>query len=73
MHINGIHHCTLRYRQLRHLHDQLKKVFSPDTLPEFPSKKFLPLNALEVEDRRLTLEKYLQSSKEYLQVAFSSV
>ncbi|XP_046632550.1 sorting nexin-17-like [Daphnia pulicaria] len=61
VHINGNHHCTLRYKQLRHLHDQLKKLFSHDTIPEFPSKKLLPLTTLQLEERRLYLEKYLQS------------
>lgn len=63
IHINGNHHCTLRYKQLRHLHDQLRKIFSHDTIPEFPSKKLLPLTTLQLEERRLHLEKYLQSSK----------
>lgn len=61
IHINGIHHCTLRYKQLRHLHEQLRRLFSQETLPEFPSKRLLPLNSLQIEDRRLHLEKYLQS------------
>jgi len=61
IHINGVHHCTLRYRQLRHLHDQLKKLFSAETIPEFPSKKLLPLSPLQTEERRLQLEKYIQS------------
>ena len=63
IHINGIHHCTLRYKQLRHMHDQLRVLFSYETLPEFPSKKLLPLSTPQVEERRLLLEKYLQSSK----------
>ena len=63
IHINGIHHCTLRYKQLRHMHDQLRVLFSYETLPEFPSKKLLPLSPPQVEERRLLLEKYLQSSK----------
>ena len=45
------------------MHDQLRALFSFETLPEFPSKKLLPLNPLQVEERRLQLEKYLQSSK----------
>jgi len=61
IHINGIHHCTLRYKQLRHMHDQLRVLFSYETLPEFPSKKLLPLSPPQVEERRLLLEKYLQS------------
>ena len=40
----------------------MKKLFSHDTIPEFPSKKLLPLTTLQLEERRLYLEKYLQSS-----------
>lgn len=70
VHINGNHHCTLRYKQLRHLHDQLKKLFSHDTIPDFPSKKLLPLTTLQLEERRLYLEKYLQSRNLHISFIF---
>ncbi|XP_071441173.1 sorting nexin-17 isoform X2 [Hetaerina americana] len=60
LHINGAFHCTLRYRQLHHLHEQLKREFNTNTLPYFPSKKILPLTPNQLEERRAQLEKYIQ-------------
>ena len=60
IHINGVRHCSLRYRQLHTLHEKLKREFHPSTLPTFPPKKLMPLNLAQLEDRRLKLEKYLQ-------------
>ena len=61
LHINGVSHCMVRYRQLHSLHDQLKREFSDSTtLPTFPPKKLFNLNEKEVEERRLMLEKYMQ-------------
>lgn len=59
VHINGLLHCTLRYRQLHNLHEELVKKFGP-LLPAFPPKKFFPLTATQQEERRVGLEKYLQ-------------
>lgn len=58
VHINGVLHCTVRYKQLHNLHEQLKKVH--DNLPSFPPKKLLPLSHSQVDDRRQNLEKYIQ-------------
>ena len=63
IHINGMHFCTVRYKQLRHLHDQLRNLYGPDTLSHFPSKKLLPLSPMQTEERRIHLEKYIQSSE----------
>ena len=60
LHINGVYHCMVRYRQLHSLHDQLKREFSAASLPTFPPKKLFNLNDKEVEERRLMLEKYMQ-------------
>ena len=60
LHINGVYHCLVRYRQLHSLHEQLKREFHANTLPVFPPKKLFNLTEKEVEDRRLCLEKYLQ-------------
>ena len=60
LHINGVYHCLVRYRQLHSLHEQLKREFHANTLPAFPPKKLFNLTEKEVEDRRLCLEKYLQ-------------
>ncbi|KAG8231282.1 hypothetical protein J437_LFUL010320 [Ladona fulva] len=61
LHINGSFHCTVRYRQLHHLHEQLKKEFNTKPLPYFPSKKILPLTPSQLEERRAQLEKYIQT------------
>ncbi|XP_045116632.1 sorting nexin-17-like [Portunus trituberculatus] len=59
IHINGVFHCTMRYRQLHSLHEQLKKDLGGSTLPPFPPKKLLPLSPTQTEERRATLEKYI--------------
>ncbi|XP_015188819.1 PREDICTED: sorting nexin-17 [Polistes dominula] len=59
VHINGLLHCTLRYRQFHSLHEQLVEKFGP-LIPEFPPKKFFALTATQQEERRIGLEKYLQ-------------
>ncbi|XP_066248626.1 sorting nexin-17 [Euwallacea similis] len=61
VHINGIYHCTVRYKQLHILNEQLKGEFGHDNLPLFPSKKLLPLSSGQVEERRMLLEKYIQA------------
>uniref|UniRef100_A0A0V0G6X8 Putative sorting nexin-17 n=1 Tax=Triatoma dimidiata TaxID=72491 RepID=A0A0V0G6X8_TRIDM len=62
IHINGEYHCTVRYKQLFNLHEQLKK-FNGNELnfPPFPPKKYLPLTPNQLEDRRSLLEKYIQA------------
>ncbi|XP_034939958.1 sorting nexin-17 [Chelonus insularis] len=60
IHINGLFHCTVRYKQLLNLHEQLIKNMDV-MLPSFPPKKFFPLTANQQEDRRLCLEKYIQT------------
>ncbi|XP_068916093.1 sorting nexin-17 isoform X2 [Tenebrio molitor] len=61
IHINGIFHCTVRYKQLHNLHEQLRKEFGNDNLPPFPPKKLLPLTGGQLEERRALLEKYIQT------------
>lgn len=61
IHINGVFHCTVRYRQLHNLNEQLRKAFGSETLPLFPPKKILPLTGGQLEDRRILLEKYIQT------------
>jgi len=60
VHINGVRHCSLRYRQFHNLSEKLRRDFHPSTLPSFPPKKLMPLTLNQLEDRRLGLEKYLQ-------------
>ncbi|XP_023211963.1 sorting nexin-17-like [Centruroides vittatus] len=60
IHINGSFHCTVRYKQMHSLHEQLRKEYGPNTLPCFPPKKLLPLTPAQTEERRALLEKYVQ-------------
>lgn len=60
LHINGVYHCLVRYRQLHGLHLALRREFAGPSLPTFPPKKLFTLTDREVEERRLLLEKYLQ-------------
>lgn len=50
----------MRYKQLYSLHEQLAKDLDI-TIPSFPPKKFFPLTANQQEERRLSLEKYIQA------------
>jgi hypothetical protein len=66
IHINGTFHCTVRYRQLLSLHDQLRRELGPaaaETLPPFPPKHVwpLPLSPKQLEHRRAGIEKYIQT------------
>lgn len=60
IHINGLFHCTVRYKQLLNFHEQLTKEFDVK-LPNFPSKKLFPLTNNQQEERRTCLEKYIQT------------
>uniref|UniRef100_A0A1Q3FLS6 Putative sorting nexin n=1 Tax=Culex tarsalis TaxID=7177 RepID=A0A1Q3FLS6_CULTA len=60
IHINGSFHCCLRYKQLHSLHEQLKRSLPTLVLPSFPPKKLLPLTPGQVEQRRISLERYIQ-------------
>ena len=42
---------------------QIKRSFPNDTLPDFPPKKMLTLDAVQLDDRRFGIEKYLQGSE----------
>jgi sorting nexin-17 len=59
IHVNGAHHCSVRFSQLHNLNEQLKKEF-PTTVPPFPPKKIFSLSLNEKEDRRHQLERFLQ-------------
>lgn len=69
MHVNGAFHCTVRYRQLYNLFDQLRREFGPHCLPPFPPKKLLPLTPSQTEERRAQLEKFIQLGM-YILVTF---
>lgn len=50
----------MRYKQLHNLHEQLAKDLDIP-FPAFPPKKFFPLTVNQQEERRVSLEKYIQS------------
>ncbi|CAF1422971.1 unnamed protein product [Adineta steineri] len=63
IHINGIHYCSLRYSQLRRFNDEVQRSFSNSLINSqpFPPKKFFRLSLREIDERRILLERYLQS------------
>ena len=71
VHINGVRHCIVRFRQLHALHEQLRREFMPHTLPSFPPKKLLPLTLAQIEERRIGLENYLQIVSQDPRIAHS--
>lgn len=73
IYINGKFHCTVRYRQLHNLHDQLKKEYGATALPYFPPKKFLPLSANQLEERRSLLEKFIQKVGQHPDLVSSEI
>ncbi|CAG0918766.1 unnamed protein product [Notodromas monacha] len=62
LYVNGLYHCSCRYRKLLTLHEKLKQVFGHGMIAgiSFPPKRFLPLSDQQLESRRCQLEKYLQ-------------
>jgi sorting nexin-17 len=63
IHINGIHHCSLRYSQLHKFNEELHRLLPTAmiNIEVFPPKKFFSLSLKETEERRVLLEHYLQS------------
>ena len=55
------HFVDRRYRDFHELHCELKKSLDTSSLPDFPPKKLRNLSPRVIEERRLLLEKYLQS------------
>lgn len=73
IHINGAFHCTVRYRQLHHLHEQLKKQFGASSLPPFPPKRLLSLSQAQLDERRISLERYIQMVSQVPDIASCSI
>ncbi|CAF0761219.1 unnamed protein product [Didymodactylos carnosus] len=73
IHINGTHHSSLRYSQLRTFNEELHRLFSPSTIYilSFPPKKLF-LSTTEKEKRRLQLERYLQSIIQHKSIVTST-
>lgn len=74
MHVNGVFHCTVRYRQFHSLFEKIKKEFPNIAmgLPKFPPKKLLPLSIAQLEERRLLLQKYLEAG-EFVKLVLNSI
>lgn len=62
----------MRFKQLHNLHVQLCKDLDT-SLPIFPPKKLFPLTASQQEERRLALEKYIQSIGQNITVNNSEI
>lgn len=62
----------MRYKQLYNLHVQLSKDLDI-SLPIFPPKKFFPLTPNQQEERRLALEKYIQSIGQNIAINSSEI
>ncbi|KAI8497403.1 PREDICTED: sorting nexin-17-like [Branchiostoma belcheri] len=62
IHVNGVAHCSVRYSQLHHFNEQMKKEFGQANLPPFPPKKLslFTLTPQQIEERREQLERYIQ-------------
>ncbi|XP_065062712.1 sorting nexin-17-like [Rhopilema esculentum] len=72
VHVNGVLHCKVRYRQFADFNDKLKKEFS-DHVPTrlFPGKKLFSLTADQLEERRQYLESYIQALSQDALIASS--
>lgn len=63
IHINGVHHCSLRYSQLYTFNEELHRLLPTAmiNIEAFPPKKMFSLSAKDTDERRVLLEHYLQS------------
>ncbi|XP_050796982.1 sorting nexin-31 isoform X5 [Gopherus flavomarginatus] len=60
VYLEGFLFCKVRYSQLHHWNDQLRRIFG-STVPAFPPKFYLAMTKSMAEERRSQLEQYLQS------------
>jgi sorting nexin-17 len=74
IHINGVHHCSLRYSQLHTFNEELQRLLPSAMMDNdsFPPKKLFSLSSRETEARRISLEHYLQSIAQNKQIVTSS-
>lgn len=73
IHINGVYHCSVRYRQFNDFYTQLKKEFGASILPSFPPKKLLPLTPSQLDERRFELERFIQQVSQISTIANSPI
>jgi sorting nexin-17 len=62
VYVNGKLHASLRYSTFLVLHQQLAKVIG-GRRPDFPPKRLLPLSPNQLQERRVGLEKYMQTGE----------
>uniref|UniRef100_A0A8C8S4N9 Sorting nexin 31 n=1 Tax=Pelusios castaneus TaxID=367368 RepID=A0A8C8S4N9_9SAUR len=60
VYLEGFLFCKVRYSQLHHWNEQLRRIFG-STLPAFPPKFYLAMTKSMADERRSQLEQYLQS------------
>lgn len=74
IHINGMHHCSLRYSQLHAFNEELQRLYpvSMINVQPFPPKRIFSLSLREVDERRILLERYLQSIVQHKSLISSS-
>ena len=73
VHINGVLHCVVRYSQVYELNEQLKHQFGAPNVPSFPPKRFLQVKGIDLEERRLRLERYIQEISQNPKLASSEL
>ena len=63
VHVNGVHHCSLRYSQLYIFNQELRRLLprAMGNVDVFPPKKLFSLSTKETDERRILLEHYLQA------------
>jgi sorting nexin-27 len=61
--INGIYTCSKRYKEFDMFQSIMKQEFSEYTFPAFPKKWPFKLSEQQLENRRKSLENYLDKSK----------
>nr|XP_056710230.1 sorting nexin-31 [Euleptes europaea] len=60
VYLEGFLFCKVRYSQLHHWNEQLRRVFGRG-IPAFPPKFYLAMTKSMVDERRAQLEQYLQN------------
>ncbi|KJE90258.1 hypothetical protein CAOG_01595 [Capsaspora owczarzaki ATCC 30864] len=61
IHINGVHHCAIRYSEVEKLQARIKAEYPDKPLTKFPPKRLLALTLEQLEERRRGIEMYLQA------------
>ena len=73
IHINGVLHCVVRYSQVHELNEQLKNQFGAPNVPSFPPKRFLQVKGVDLDERKLRLERYIQEVSQNPKLSSSEI